>query len=49
MPYLTYVTKVYQFPYSSQRFTDWPPMDSPGTSLLWYILGQGNMHLSEEQ
>ncbi len=43
MPYLTYATKVYQFPHSSQRFTNWPPMDAQGTSPLWNILGQGNM------
>ncbi|HEV2371034.1 MAG TPA: ABC transporter substrate-binding protein, partial [Streptosporangiaceae bacterium] len=43
VPFITYATKVYQFPFSSQRFTDWPPMDSKGTSPLWNILGQGNM------
>jgi peptide/nickel transport system substrate-binding protein len=43
VPFITYATKVYQFPYSSQRFTDWPPMNSQGTSPLWDILGQGNM------
>jgi peptide/nickel transport system substrate-binding protein len=43
VPLLTYATKVYQFPYSSQHFTDWPPMNSQGTSALWNILGQGNM------
>jgi peptide/nickel transport system substrate-binding protein len=43
LPVLTYATKVYQFPYSSQNFTDWPPVNSQGTSPLWDILGQGNM------
>jgi peptide/nickel transport system substrate-binding protein len=43
VPYLTYATKVYQFPYSSQHFSNWPPMNSQGTSTLWNILGQGNM------
>ena len=43
VPYITYGTKVYQFPYSSQHFTNWPPMDSTGTSQLWNILGQGSM------
>jgi peptide/nickel transport system substrate-binding protein len=43
LPDLTYATKVYQFPYSSQNFTDWPPVNSQGTSPLWDILGQGNM------
>jgi peptide/nickel transport system substrate-binding protein len=40
LPYLTYGTKVYQFPFSSQHFTDWPPMNSQGTSPLWNIMGQ---------
>jgi peptide/nickel transport system substrate-binding protein len=43
VPYITYATKVYQFPYSSQHFTDWPPMNAQGTSTLWDILGQGNL------
>jgi peptide/nickel transport system substrate-binding protein len=43
LPYLTYATKVYQFPYSSEHFSNWPPMNSAGTSSLWNILGQGNM------
>jgi peptide/nickel transport system substrate-binding protein len=40
LPYLTYATKVYQFPFSSQHFTDWPSMNSQGTSPLWNIMGQ---------
>jgi peptide/nickel transport system substrate-binding protein len=44
LPYLTYATKIYQFPFSSQRFTDWPPMNSQGTSQLWNIMGQGNFN-----
>jgi peptide/nickel transport system substrate-binding protein len=43
LPFITYATKVYQFPYSSQNFTDWPPVDSQGTSPMWNVLGQGNM------
>jgi peptide/nickel transport system substrate-binding protein len=43
VPFITYATKVYQFPYSSQSFTDWPPVNSQGTSPLWNVLGQGNM------
>lgn len=43
VPFITYATKVYQFPYSSQNFTDWPPVNSQGTSPLWNVLGQGNM------
>jgi peptide/nickel transport system substrate-binding protein len=43
VPFITYATKVYQFPYSSQNFTDWPPVNSQGTSPLWDILGQGNI------
>jgi peptide/nickel transport system substrate-binding protein len=42
LPYLTYATKAYQFPFSSQHFTDWPPMNSQGTSPLWNSIGQGN-------
>jgi peptide/nickel transport system substrate-binding protein len=43
LPFITYATKVYQFPYSSQNFTDWPPVNSQGTSPMWNVLGQGNM------
>jgi peptide/nickel transport system substrate-binding protein len=43
LPFITYATKVYQFPYSSQGFTNWPPMNSQGTSPMWNVLGQGNM------
>jgi peptide/nickel transport system substrate-binding protein len=43
LPYITYATKVYQFPFSSQHFTDWPPINGQGTSQLWNILGQGDM------
>jgi peptide/nickel transport system substrate-binding protein len=42
VPYITYATKVFQFPFSSRNFTDWPPMNAQGTSPLWNILGQGN-------
>jgi peptide/nickel transport system substrate-binding protein len=38
LPYLTFATKLDQLEFSSQRFTDWPPMNSQGTSLLWNIL-----------
>jgi peptide/nickel transport system substrate-binding protein len=43
LPFISYATKVYQFPFSSQNFTDWPPMNSQGTSALWNMLGQANM------
>jgi len=43
LPFITYATKVYQFPYSSQNFGDWPPVNSQGTSPMWNVLGQGNM------
>ncbi|MGH3409306.1 MAG: ABC transporter substrate-binding protein, partial [Streptosporangiaceae bacterium] len=43
LPFITYATKVYQFPYSSQSFTNWPPVNSQGTSPLWNVLGQGIM------
>jgi peptide/nickel transport system substrate-binding protein len=42
LPYITYATKVYQFSYSTQHFTDWPPVNSQGTSPLWNIMGQGD-------
>jgi peptide/nickel transport system substrate-binding protein len=42
MPYLTYGTKVDQLEFSSQHFTDWPPLNSQGTSTLWNTFGQGN-------
>lgn len=43
LPFITYATKVYQFPYSSANFTNWPPVSSQGTSPMWNVLGQGNM------
>jgi peptide/nickel transport system substrate-binding protein len=42
VPYITYATKVFQFPFSSKNFTDWPPINAQGTSALWNIMGQGN-------
>jgi peptide/nickel transport system substrate-binding protein len=42
VPYLTYATKVYQFSFSTQHFTNWPPMNSQGTSPLWNMMGQGD-------
>jgi peptide/nickel transport system substrate-binding protein len=44
LPYITYATKVYTFPFSTQHFTDWPPMNSQGTSALWNIMGQGDIN-----
>jgi len=39
VPYIWYATKVYQFPYSSKRFTNWPPTGANGSSPLWDIVG----------
>jgi peptide/nickel transport system substrate-binding protein len=40
VPYLTYGTKGYQFPYSSAHFTDWPSSTDP----LWNVMALGNMN-----
>lgn len=42
VPYITYATKVYQFSFSSQHYTDWPPVNSQGSGPLWNIMGQGD-------
>jgi peptide/nickel transport system substrate-binding protein len=39
VPYIWYATKVYQFPYSSRKFTNWPPIGKNGSSPLWDIIG----------
>ncbi|MBO0810910.1 MAG: hypothetical protein J2P23_02560 [Microlunatus sp.] len=39
VPYIWYATKVYQFPYSSKKFTNWPPIGKNGSSPLWDIIG----------
>lgn len=39
LPYLYYATKVYQFSYSTKKFTDFPPVNAQGTSTLWNIMG----------
>lgn len=45
VPYLTYATKLYQFPYSTRHYVDWPPLNAQGTSPLWNIVGQGNFNV----
>lgn len=39
VPYIWYATKVYQFSYSTTNYTNWPPVDSSGTSSYWNITG----------
>lgn len=39
LPYLWYGTKVYQFPFSTLHYTDFPPLSSQHTSALWNIIG----------
>lgn len=40
VPFITYGTKGYQFPYSSAHFGDWPSSSNP----VWSVLSQGNMN-----
>lgn len=40
VPYLWYATKVYQFPFSTLHYTDYPPLNSKHTSALWDIIGE---------
>jgi len=40
VPYLWYATKVYQFPFSTAHYTDYPPLNSQHTSALWNIIGE---------
>ena len=52
VPYIWYATKVYQFPYSTKNFTNWPPKDKNGTSQLWDIIGanmSGGVSLALQQ
>lgn len=35
VPYIWYGTKSYQFSFSTNRYTDWPPIGSDGTSTIW--------------
>lgn len=52
VPYIWYATKVYQFPYSTREFTNWPPMDDQNTSELWDIIGadmSGGVSLAIQQ
>lgn len=39
VPYIWYATKVYQFSYSTNGYTNWPPVDAQGSSPLWDIIG----------
>ncbi|WP_157683130.1 ABC transporter substrate-binding protein [Microlunatus soli] len=52
VPYIWYSTKVYQFPYSTKNFTNWPPVDKNNTSPLWDIIGanlSGGLSLALQQ
>ena len=40
VPYLWYATKVYQFPFSTSHYTDYPPLSSKHTSPIWNIVGE---------
>lgn len=39
VPYIWYATKVYQFPFSTSRYTNWPKINADGTSPYWDIIG----------
>ncbi|QGN33198.1 ABC transporter substrate-binding protein [Microlunatus sp. Gsoil 973] len=52
VPYIWYATKVYQFPYSTKKFTNWPPVGKNGSSPLWDIIGanmNGGISLALQQ
>lgn len=52
VPYIWYATKVYQFPYSTKEFTNWPPMGDNNTSELWDIISadmNGGLSLAIQQ
>jgi peptide/nickel transport system substrate-binding protein len=52
VPYIWYATKVYQFPYSTKEFTNWPPMNDKNTSELWDIISadmNGGVSLAIQQ
>lgn len=40
VPYIWYATKVYQFSFSTARYTDFPPLSSKHTGALWNIVGE---------
>lgn len=44
VPYISYAVKVYQFSYSTRKFTDFPPQNAQGTSPLWNLMAN-NMEL----
>lgn len=53
VPYIWYATKVYQFPFSTKTFDNWPALDQDGkTSELWNIIGadlSGGLSLAIQQ
>lgn len=52
VPYIWYATKVYQFPFSTKDFTNWPPLGENKTSELWDIISAdmtGGLSLAMQQ
>ncbi|MFC7619452.1 ABC transporter substrate-binding protein [Microlunatus sp. GCM10028923] len=52
VPYIWYATKVYQFPFSTKEFTNWPPLNDQNTSELWDIIAadmNGGVSLAIQQ
>ncbi|ADB34120.1 extracellular solute-binding protein family 5 [Kribbella flavida DSM 17836] len=52
VPYIWYATKVYQFPFSTKDFTNWPPLGENNTSELWDIISAdmtGGLSLAMQQ
>lgn len=52
VPYIWYATKVYQFPFSTKEFTNWPPLNDKNTSELWDIIAadmNGGVSLAIQQ
>jgi peptide/nickel transport system substrate-binding protein len=39
VPFLQWQNKIYQFSFSTAKFTNWPPLNKQGTSRLWDITG----------
>ncbi|MFF0342473.1 ABC transporter substrate-binding protein [Kribbella sp. NPDC004875] len=52
VPYIWYATKVYQFPFSTKEFTNWPPLGDNKSSELWDIISadmNGGLSLAMQQ
>lgn len=48
VPYLQYANKVYQFSFSTVRYTHWPPLDSKVWDLIGYSTTPGFIYAQEQ-